>query len=84
MAAPYVMDLISQNILPAFETVSLNENDYHAMLGRFARLDIRGGSIYDGLIAYAALKAGAEQIVTFNESDFRRVSSGLSLQGVVP
>jgi hypothetical protein len=29
--------------------------------------------IYDGLIARAAEKAGAERLLTLNEADFRRV-----------
>ena len=84
MNALHIMELISHNILPVFETIPLDADDYRAMLERFASLDIRGGTIYDGLIAHAAVKGSAEQILTFNESDFHRVSAGLPLQIVVP
>lgn len=84
MTAVQVLELISRNILPFFETVSLNQDDYLAVLERLASMDIRGGTIYDGLIAHAAVKGSAEQIVTFNEADFRRVSAGLPLQIVIP
>ena len=80
----HALDLINRNVLPEFEIVDLTEDDYRLVLERAARMDIRGGSIYDALIVQAALKAGAEQLVTFNESDFRRISAGLPLQIVVP
>ena len=84
MTAAQVLELISRNILPFFETVSLNQNDYIAVLERLAGLDIRGATIYDGIIVQAAIKGNAEQIVTFNQSHFRRVSAGLPLQIIVP
>ena len=84
MTAVQVLELISRNILPFFETVSLNQDDYLSTLERLAILGIRGGTIYDGLIAHAAVKGSAEQIVTFNESHFRRVTAGLPLQIVIP
>ena len=79
-----VMEIISDKLRPIFEIVTLDADDQFVVLRQLADLDIRGGTIYDGLIAYAAYKSEAEQIVTFNESDFRRVSAGLPLQIVVP
>lgn len=79
-----VMNLIADRVLSTFKIVALDANDYHSALERLTLLDIRGGTIYDGLIAHAAVKGDAEQIVTFNESDFRRVTAGLPLQIVVP
>jgi predicted nucleic acid-binding protein len=35
--------------------------------------------VYDALIAQAAVKGGAESIVTLNVSDFRRVTQGMPL-----
>ena len=78
------MEIIQSRITPFFEIVSLSEVEHIEALERLARLNIRGGSIYDGIIAHAAVKANAEQIITFNESDFLRVSAGLPLQIVVP
>ena len=79
-----VMQIIADKVLPIFEIVTLDEDEHIAALRQLARLDIRGGTIYDGLIAYAAFKANAEQIITFNERHFIRVSAGLTLQIVVP
>ena len=75
--AVQLWDFIRDRIAPVFEIVALTDMDYLEALERFARLDIRGGTIYDALIAHAAVKANAERIVTFNESDFIRVSAGL-------
>lgn len=71
---------IIADVRRTFEVVHLDENEYFAALESCARLDIRGGAIYDALIAHAAVKANAERIVTFNESDFARVSAGLPVR----
>ncbi len=78
--AVQLWDFIRDRIAPVFEIVALADIDYLDALERFARLDIRGGTIYDALIAHAAVKANAERIVTFNESDFIRVSAGLPVR----
>ena len=77
-------EVIRDRVLPAFETVPLDTDDYVAAVRRSARLGISGGAIYDALIVQAALKAAAEQIVTFNERDFSRICAGLPLRIVVP
>ena len=77
-------EIIQDRVLTAFETVSLDADDYFIAVERTARLGISGGTIYDALIVQAAVKASAEQIVTSNERDFIRVSAGLPLQIVVP
>jgi predicted nucleic acid-binding protein len=46
---------------------------------RLSRHGVSGGAVYDALIAEAAMKAGAECIVTLNISDFHRVTQGISL-----
>lgn len=75
-----ILAMISENILPFFEIVYLTDAEYIAALERLAEAGIRGASIYDALIAHAAVKANAERIVTFNESDFIRVSAGLPVR----
>jgi len=55
------------------EIVPLTPEDYRAVLERMAGLGIRGGAIYDALIAQAAQKINADRLVTFNVEDFRRV-----------
>ena len=77
-------EIIQDRILPAFETIPLDADDYFIAVERTARLGITGGAIYDALIVQAAIKANADQIVTFNERDFTRLSANLPLQIVVP
>ena len=79
-----VMRIIADRVLPFFETITLDADEHIAAMEQLVRLDIIGGTIYDGLIAYAAFKANVEQIITFNERHFVRVSAGLPLQIVVP
>ena len=79
-----VIEIISDKLLSTFEIVTLDADEHLAALEQLAILNIRGGTIYDGLIAYAALKANVAQIVTFNERDFTRLSAGLPLQIIVP
>ncbi len=79
-----VMEIITDRILPFFKVVTLDADEHIAAMKQLVRLDIIGGTIYDGLIAYTAFNANAEQIVTFNERHFVRVSAGLPLQIVVP
>lgn len=43
------------------------------MISKMTTLGLRGGGIYDALIAKSAQKAGVDQILTFNHRDFRRV-----------
>ncbi|CAN5117081.1 PIN domain-containing protein [soil metagenome] len=64
--------LIDDN-LAAAEIVSLETADYQSVLDRCAELNLTGGVIYDALIARAAEKAGADELLTFNVRDFNRV-----------
>ena len=76
-----------ERALPWLDKVTngeLDADDYFIAVERTARLGISGGAIYDALIVQAAVKSNAEQIVTFNERHFVRVSEGLPLQIIVP
>ena len=71
-------ELINHDVLDILEVVSLSAEDYIAVIKRLSELGISGGATYDALILQAAAKAGADQIVTLNESDFRRVAPDLA------
>ncbi len=60
-------------MLPAVETVSLDAADYQAVLARMADLGLVSGAIYDGLHVRAAEKIEADELVTCNGRDFRRM-----------
>jgi predicted nucleic acid-binding protein len=53
--------------------VALDVPEYFAAIRRFASIGIVGGTLYDGLIAACALKAGADTLYTWNTAHFRRL-----------
>ena len=65
--------LIEESVLPFAEVVPLDGDDYRAVLARMADLDLVSGAVYDGLHVRAAEKAGADELVTVNGRDFRRM-----------
>lgn len=65
--------LIRQNTQGLATLVALSASDYERTLDRMAERNISGGAIYDGLIARAAEKGGADRLLTLNPSDFERV-----------
>jgi predicted nucleic acid-binding protein len=65
--------LIRENTQDIATVVALSVSDYERTLDRMAARNVSGGAIYDGLIARAAEKGGAERLLTLNPSDFERV-----------
>ena len=65
--------VIEESILTLAEVVPLDGDDYRAVLGRLADLGLSSGAVYDALHVRAAEKAGADELVTFNGRDFRRM-----------
>jgi len=65
--------LIKHNVLERCEILFLSTEDYVAVIDHLAELEIVGGATYDALILYAAAKAKADQVITFNPKDFVRV-----------
>ncbi len=76
--------LIKHNVLSIFEVMFLSDKDYAAVIDHLSGLGIVGGATYDALILHAALKADADQVVTLNEKDFRRVYPNLADKIVSP
>ena len=64
--------MIRQNLGDA-QIVSLSGRDYRKVIDTMAGLQLSGGSIYDAIVVQAALKAGADRLLTLNGRDFRRV-----------
>ena len=65
--------LIATNVLAGFDVVDLTPEDYRTLLTAAAQQEIRGGAVYDAIIARAAEKSEADQLLTLNPDDFRRV-----------
>lgn len=76
--------MIKHNVLSIFEVMFLSDKDYAAVIDHLSGLGIVGGATYDALILHAALKADADQVVTLNEKDFRRVYPNLADKIVSP
>lgn len=55
-----------ENIVARFSFTGLKAEEYIAVLQQAAQRHIRGGTVYDALIAHCALKAGADEIYTWN------------------
>ncbi len=60
-----------ENIEERMTIVALDVQEYFAAVRKFAGSGIIGGTIYDGLIAACALKAGADILYTWNITHFR-------------
>ncbi|MFM6327122.1 MAG: type II toxin-antitoxin system VapC family toxin [Microcystis panniformis] len=66
-----VQQLIKEN-LDSFEIISLTSDDYKAVINLMVTLNLRGGAIYDALIAYGSLKAEVDHLLTLNFKHFIR------------
>ncbi len=71
-------------VFEQFEVIALSMADYTAVIEQAAASGIIGGAVYDALIVQAAVKADANQIVTLNARDFRRVRPDLADKIVSP
>ncbi|MBI3943163.1 MAG: PIN domain-containing protein [Chloroflexi bacterium] len=65
--------LIQENVLNVCEVVPLSVDDYASIIEHLSKMEIVGGATYDALILFASIKANADQIVSLNERDFRRI-----------
>lgn len=65
--------LLQENVLAVARVVALDAGDYAAVVGRMASLHLVSGAIYDGLHVRAAEQAEADELVTLNGRDFRRM-----------
>ena len=52
--------------------VVLDEEEYYSAMERASVLGVRGGTIYDALLANCALKAKAETLFTWNIKHFQQ------------
>jgi predicted nucleic acid-binding protein len=63
--------IVTDNILPHFETVPIGKPDYLAALNTVKSGGWIGAKIYDALLLRCAEKCGVDRIYTFNLRDFR-------------
>ena len=67
--------IVNENMLPHFELVMIEREDYLAALQQVAAAGWPGAKIYDALLLGCAAKCNAERIYTFNLADFRGLAS---------
>jgi len=72
--------IIEGNFLAAAQAVTLEAEDYHALLRDGPRKEIAGGRIYDAVILACAMKVQASALLTFNARHFQPLApSGLEI-----
>lgn len=83
ITATQACTFIEKDILEMGTVLSLDEADYRAVVQRMTDLGLPSGAIYDALHVRAAETAEADQLVTCNGTDFRRMPPRGSTELVV-
>ncbi|MCS7066651.1 MAG: PIN domain-containing protein [Fimbriimonadales bacterium] len=71
--------LIEHNLHGKVEIVGLSADDYWTLVQSLAERQIRGGRVYDALIAAAGAQAQVEAIVTLNPRHFEQLTHDLQV-----
>jgi predicted nucleic acid-binding protein len=66
--------IVTDNILPHFEVVSLGKEDYLEALSTMGSGGWVGAKIYDALLLRCAARCAVERIYTFNLGDLRKLA----------
>ena len=74
--------IVTENILPHFEVVTLGPEDYLEALTTMASGGWSGAKIYDVLLLRCAARCAVERIYTFNLRDFKQLAPA-SLQEII-
>lgn len=69
------LSLLEANFMNKIRVIALDGKSYKDLLHQAPENGISGGRTYDAVIAECALKAGAANILTFNENGFRSFAS---------
>jgi predicted nucleic acid-binding protein len=64
---------LTDRVAALLHVVDLQAGDYQAAIRRMVEHDLSSGAIYDALHVVGAEKVEAEELVTFNGRDFRRM-----------
>jgi predicted nucleic acid-binding protein len=68
---------LADNILHAFEIVTLSANEYQDAIQRCSQIGWAGGRVYDVLHLDSARKAACDRIYTFNVRHFQQLAPEL-------
>jgi predicted nucleic acid-binding protein len=67
--------ILTDNILPHFEIIPIDKEDYVAALSSVGNAGWSGPKIYHALLLRCAAKRAVERIYTFNLGDFKQLAS---------
>jgi predicted nucleic acid-binding protein len=74
-------DRLFENIAQNFQMVGVDPDTCWSAVRHLSYRDLRGGLIYDAIIAYSCASAGATILLTWDVQDFLRVAPpGLTIQ----
>jgi predicted nucleic acid-binding protein len=82
--SPQEAQLLLERCLQYLEAVPLEIADYRAAIAQMITLNLPGGGIFDALIAQAALKISADQLLTLNPNHFTRLDAAIAQMVGVP
>lgn len=70
--------LFVESLEERLEIVPLNVRDYRQAIEAAAKAGITGGTIYDALLGWCALKARADRIYTWNLGHYRNLGTEIA------
>lgn len=73
---PEAWAMLKDNVTSYARIVTLNGDAYTSLIEELSKQGIIGGLVYDAIIAKAAELDQVDQLVTLNDSDFRKVWPG--------
>ena len=76
--------LFLESLEERLEIVPLDVQDYRQAIEAAARTGITGGTIYDALLGWCALKAGVDRIYTWNLDHYRNLGSEIARKAQTP
>jgi predicted nucleic acid-binding protein len=76
--SPQAAKALIGRCLQYLQAVPLDTTDYQSAIAQMTDLNLPGGGIFDALISQAALKIGADKIMTLNPKHFTRLSISIA------
>ena len=76
--------LFLDSVEERLETVSLDAREYPMAIREAASAGIVGGTIYDALLGWCALKARVSRIYTWDVADFQRLGAEIAAKVQTP
>lgn len=82
--SPADVQRLLHHCLGYLNAIPLERSDYETAIAQMVTLNLPGGGIFDALIAQAALKISADQLLNLNPKHFKRLSISISQMVKIP